>query len=86
MLELRGLQLTGGGQPVGGIAEIQMAANITNENGSGSGTLAIRGIRVEPLPMLRAVADALRLPGDRGRHHGLRPCMTPPPAISRCAT
>jgi hypothetical protein len=51
-LEMRGLELTGAGQPVGGIAEMQMAADITAEDGSGSGTFAARGIRVEPLPMI----------------------------------
>lgn len=51
-LEMRGLELTGAGQPVGGIAEVQMAADLTAEDGSGSGTFAARGIRVEPLPMI----------------------------------
>lgn len=51
-LDMRGLELTGSGQPVGGVAELQMAADITAEDGSGSGTFAARGIRVEPLPMI----------------------------------
>lgn len=50
--DMRGLVLTGGGQPVGGIAEMQMAADLTSEDGSGRGTFAARGIRVEPLPMI----------------------------------
>jgi hypothetical protein len=51
-LEMRGLEVLGGGQPLGGIADLQLAANITAEDGSGSGTFAARGIRVEPMPML----------------------------------
>lgn len=51
-LEMRGLELTGAGQPVGGISELQMAADLTAEDGSGRGTFAARGIRVEPLPMI----------------------------------
>lgn len=51
-LEMRGLELTGAGQLVGGISEIQMAADLTAEDGSGRGTFAARGIRVEPLPMI----------------------------------
>jgi hypothetical protein len=50
--EMLGLQLGGGGRPVGGIAETRIAANITGTDGSGSGTLALRGIRVEPMPMI----------------------------------
>jgi hypothetical protein len=50
--EMDRLELLGGGRPAGGIAETRMAANITATDGSGTGTLAIRGIRVEPMPMI----------------------------------
>lgn len=51
-LEMTGLQLTGGGRPVGGIAEFRIAGDITATDGSGTGTVAVRGIRVEPVPMI----------------------------------
>ena len=51
-LELDRLELTGNGRPVGGLDELRMAATVTQANGSGTGTLAFRGIRVEPIPVL----------------------------------
>ena len=51
-LELDGLTLTGGGRPVGGLQEARIAADVTRADGSGTGTLAFRGIRVEPVPMI----------------------------------
>ncbi|MEO3472267.1 hypothetical protein AAFN86_10400 [Roseomonas sp. CAU 1739] len=51
-LEMLRMELLAGGRPVGGIAETRIEADITAANGSGSGTIAIRGIRVEPLPMI----------------------------------
>lgn len=51
-LEMLRLELLGGGRPVGGVAEMRIEADITATNGSGSGTLALRGIRVEPVPMI----------------------------------
>lgn len=50
--EMDGLELTSGGRPVGGMREMRLAADITDAQGSGNGTLALRGIRVEPLPMI----------------------------------
>ncbi len=55
-LEMQRLELLGGGRPVGGMAEMRIAADITATDGSGSGTIALRGIRVEPMP---AFADWL---------------------------
>jgi len=55
-LEMDGLVFTGGGRPVGGMQEMRIAADTTRTDGSGTGTLALRGIRVEPVPM---VADWL---------------------------
>jgi hypothetical protein len=51
-VELDGLVFTGGGRPVGGMQELRAAADVTRADGSGSGTLAMRGIRVEPMPMV----------------------------------
>ena len=51
-VELDGLVFTGGGRPVGGMQELRAAADITRTDGSGTGTLAMRGIRVEPIPMV----------------------------------
>ena len=51
-LEMLRMELLGGGQPVGGIGEMRIEADITAANGTGNGTVAIRGIRVEPLPMI----------------------------------
>lgn len=50
-LEMLRLELLGGGRPVGGIAEMRIEADVTTTDGSGSGTLALRGIRVEPMPL-----------------------------------
>lgn len=51
-MELDGLELLGGGRPVGGLREGRIAADITSRDGSGTGTLALRGIRIEPIPMI----------------------------------
>jgi hypothetical protein len=51
-MEIDRVELLGGGRPVGGMAEMRLAANITRPDGSGTGTIAFRGIRVEPLPMI----------------------------------
>ncbi|MBR0682789.1 hypothetical protein GXW74_20015 [Roseomonas eburnea] len=51
-IELDGLELTAGGRPVGGLAEMRIAADVTRTDGSGTGTVAFRGIRVEPLPVI----------------------------------
>ncbi len=51
-MEIDRVELLGGGRPVGGMAEMRLAANITRTDGSGTGTIAFRGIRVEPLPMI----------------------------------
>lgn len=51
-VELDGLQLSGGGRPVGGLAEMRVAADVVRTDGSGTGSVAFRGIRVEPLPMI----------------------------------
>lgn len=51
-VELDGLVFSGGGRPVGGMQELRAAADITRTDGSGTGTLAMRGIRVEPIPMV----------------------------------
>ncbi|MBP0462606.1 hypothetical protein J5Y09_01660 [Roseomonas sp. PWR1] len=51
-LEIDRIEMLGGGRAVGALAEVRLAANITRTDGSGSGTLAFRGIRVEPLPMI----------------------------------
>jgi len=51
-IEMDGLVFTGGGRPVGGMQEMRIAADIARTDGSGSGTLAMRGIRVEPIPMV----------------------------------
>ncbi len=52
-MELDGLDLLGGGgRPVGRLQEIRLAADITDRQGSGSGTMALRGIRIEPIPLL----------------------------------
>jgi len=48
--ELDGLEVSGGGRPVARLQEVRLAADITDGQGSGNGTLALRGIRVEPLP------------------------------------
>ncbi|MBW6398158.1 hypothetical protein KPL78_09890 [Roseomonas sp. HJA6] len=50
--EMDGLELSAGGSPVGRLQEMRIAADMTDNRGSGSGTLALRGIRVEPLPMI----------------------------------
>lgn len=52
-MEMDGLELLGsGGTPVGRMQELRLAADITDRQGSGSGTLALRGIRIEPIPMI----------------------------------
>jgi len=51
-IELDRLELSGGGRPVGALGEMRVAADVTNPNGSGTGTIALRGIRVEPVPMI----------------------------------
>ncbi|CAH0305511.1 proline-rich domain-containing protein [Roseomonas sp. CECT 9278] len=53
-LELDGLELAGGGRPVGRMTEMRIAADVTKPDGSGTGTLAFRGIRVETTPMIAA--------------------------------
>lgn len=51
-IALDGLQFTDGGRPVGGLQELRIAADVKGTDGSGTGTVAFRGIRVEPLPMI----------------------------------
>lgn len=51
-IELDRLEFTGGGRPVGALAEVRIAADVTRTDGSGTGTVAFRGIRVEPVPMV----------------------------------
>ena len=52
-IELDRLELLGGGgRPVGALAEMRIAADVVRTDGSGTGTVAFRGIRVEPLPMI----------------------------------
>lgn len=51
-VELDGLAFTGGGQPVGGLREMRVNADVTRSDGSGTATIAFRGIRVEPMPMI----------------------------------
>lgn len=51
-LEMDGLDLTGGGRPVGRLGEVRLLADITDRQGSGSGTMALRGIRIEPIPLI----------------------------------
>ena len=51
-VELDGLELAGGGRPVGRMTEMRIGADVTNPDGSGTGTLAFRGIRVEATPMI----------------------------------
>jgi hypothetical protein len=51
-MEMDGLVFTGGGRPVGGMQEMRIAADVTRPDGSGTGMLALRGIRVEPVPMV----------------------------------
>ena len=51
-VEMDGLELAGGGRPVGRMTEMRIGADVTNADGSGTGTLAFRGIRVEAMPMI----------------------------------
>ncbi|MBR0672783.1 hypothetical protein GXW76_16505 [Roseomonas soli] len=51
-VELDGLQFTGGGRPVGALREMRVGADVARTDGSGTATIALRGIRVEPLPMI----------------------------------
>lgn len=51
-LEADGLEMTGSGRPVGALREMRLAADVTRPDGSGTGVIAFRGIRVEPVPML----------------------------------
>jgi hypothetical protein len=51
-VEVDRLEFSGGGRPVGALGELRVAADVTNPNGSGTGTVALRGIRVEPMPMI----------------------------------
>lgn len=51
-LEVDGLELTGQGRAVGGLREARAAADVTRVDGSGTGTIALRGIRVEPVPAI----------------------------------
>ena len=51
-MELDGLELSAGGRPVGRLQEVRLAADIADRQGSGSGTVALRGIRIEPIPLL----------------------------------
>lgn len=51
-IELDGLSFTNGNQPVGALQEMRIATDVTQTDGSGTGTVALRGIRVEPVPML----------------------------------
>jgi hypothetical protein len=51
-VEMDGLELAGGGRPVGRLTEMRIGADVTNPDGSGTGTLAFRGIRVEAIPMI----------------------------------
>ncbi|BDG74133.1 hypothetical protein Rmf_40620 [Roseomonas fluvialis] len=53
-VEMDGLELAGGGRPVGRMTEMRIGADVTNPDGSGTGTLAFRGIRVEATPMIAA--------------------------------
>lgn len=53
-VELDGLELAGGGRPVGRMTEMRIGADVSNADGSGTGTLAFRGIRVEATPMIAA--------------------------------
>jgi hypothetical protein len=51
-IELDGLELTGHGQPVARIQEMRGVSDISDRQNSGTGTLALRGIRIEPFPMI----------------------------------
>jgi hypothetical protein len=53
-IELDGLDLAGGGRPVGRLAEMRTTADVTRPDGTGTGTVAFRGIRVEATPMIAA--------------------------------
>jgi hypothetical protein len=53
-MEMDGLELAGGGRPVGRMTEMRIAADVTKPDGSGTGTLAFRGIRVEATPIIAA--------------------------------
>jgi hypothetical protein len=53
-MEMDGLELGGGGRPVGRMTEMRIAADVTKPDGSGTGTLAFRGIRVEATPIIAA--------------------------------
>ena len=51
-VELDGLELTAGGRPAGALREVRVAADVTRPDGSGTGTIAFRGIRLEPTPLI----------------------------------
>lgn len=51
-IELDALELLGGGRPVGSLGEVRVAADVQRADGSGDGNVAIRGIRIEPVPMI----------------------------------
>lgn len=51
-IEVDGLDFLGGGRSVGRLGEMRIAADIQRTDGSGTGTVAFRGIRVEPMPMI----------------------------------
>jgi hypothetical protein len=53
-MEMDGLELSGGGRPVGRMTEMRIAADVAKPDGSGTGTLAFRGIRVEATPIIAA--------------------------------
>jgi hypothetical protein len=53
-VEMDGLELASGGRPVGRMTEMRIGADVTNPDGSGTGTLAFRGIRVEATPIVAA--------------------------------
>ncbi len=51
-VELDGLDLAGGGRTVGRMTEMRIGADVTNADGTGTGTMAFRGIRIEATPMI----------------------------------
>jgi hypothetical protein len=53
-VELDGLDMAGGGRPVGRMTEMRIGADVTNPDGSGTGTMAFRGIRIEATPVIAA--------------------------------
>jgi hypothetical protein len=51
-MELDRLELAAGARPVGGLAELRLVSEVTSAEGAGTGRLVLRGIRIEPIPLL----------------------------------